>query len=119
MANELTLSLSLRFSKSPTQVVEVAKVLQRDVTGDDYTHKTQTIGTSAEALNIGDITTPGYLVIVNTDGTNYVEIRDGESGADVVKLKAGDWAMFRLTTATPYAIADTGNCVVEYWLVED
>ena len=118
MANELTLTATLKFDKS-TKSADVGKTgLQLDVTGGDYITKTQVVGTSQEAIVIGEITTPGYMFIRNLDATNYIEIRDGSSGADVVKVRAGGVALFELATATPFAIANTASCEVEYTIIE-
>lgn len=119
MANEGTFSFSAEFSKGGETASFVHAGLQVTVSGTEYVRMNQLIGTSAEALDIGDITTPGYIMIRNRDTTNFVEIRDGAAGADVVKLKAGETALFRLTTTTPFAIADTAACRVEYLLIED
>ena len=118
MANELTLTANLKFEKS-TKSAEAGKAgLQIDVAGGDYIAKTQSVGTSQEAIVIGEITTPGYMFIRNLDGTNYVEIRDGSSGADVVKVRAGGVALFELATATPFAIANTSAVEIEYTIIE-
>jgi hypothetical protein len=122
-ANELTLSAALEFIKSNTRTSTKdmgISGLQFTVSGTDCIGPvTQTIGTSAEALDIGDITTPGYVAIKNLDATNYVTIRMGSTGADVVKLKAGEFAMFRLASTNPFALANTSSCQVLYVLVED
>ena len=121
MANELLLSIAASFSKggrtADTRNMGASGVFI-DVSGTDFFHGTQTIGTSPEAIDLGDITTPGYIVIKNRDATNFVEIRDGSGGADVVKLLAGDVQCFRLATSTPFAVADTASCEIEYLLVE-
>lgn len=119
MANELTVAANLSFVKGSVSVSMAIGATRFTVTGTDYMRGTQTVGTAAEALDIGDITTPGWMLIVNRDATNYVEIRDGADGADVVKIKAGEFALFRLATTTPYVIATTAACQVEYVVVED
>lgn len=119
MANELTLSVSLRYAKGSRKPVKAGKSgVQLDVSGSDYYEATQSIGTSAEALGIGDITTPGYMYVHNLDATNFVEIRHGASGDDVVKVRAGGIALFELTTTTPFAIADTAAVEIEYTIIE-
>lgn len=122
MAQELFLSIDLRFSKSGRKVTSAgfdAQDLLLTVNGTDYIHRTQSIATSATALNLGSIGTPGYCIVKNKDGTNYVTIRSGASGADVIKLKAGEVASFRLATSTPYAIANGAACEIEYIIIED
>jgi hypothetical protein len=88
------------------------------LSGTKFLKNRQTVGITAEALEIGDIAVPGMLLFVNKDATNYVEVRDGDSGADVVKVLAGEAALFRLATATPYVIANTAACECEYFLIE-
>lgn len=123
MADELKISLKMDFAKSNRQVSTSdmgAIGLEFDVSGTEYVRLTQSIGTSAEAIDLGqDIGTAGYMFVKNRDATNYVTIRMGSSGADVIKLKAGEVALFRLAASTPYAIADTAACVIEYIIVED
>jgi hypothetical protein len=122
-ANELTLTAALEFTKSTTHTDSRnmgVEGKQFTVSGTDCVGPiTQTIGTSAEALDIGDITTPGYIIIKNLDATNYVTIRMGSTGADVVKLKAGEFALFRLASTNPFALANTGACQVLFALIED
>lgn len=119
MASELTISAELDFTKGTVSISKVGSSTKFTVTGTKYVQAVQSIGVTAEALGLGDIGTPGYIIIFNRDATNFVEIRDGSGGADVVKLKAGEFALFRLATATPYLIADTAIVVVEYVLIEN
>lgn len=119
MANELTVSCSGRFSKSGREISKSYSGIQIDVSGDKVTQLIQEIGTSEEALDIGDVGTAGYLLLKNLDDTNYVTIRPGAGETDLVKLKAGEVAMFRLALDGPYAIADTAACDVELTLIED
>lgn len=119
MARELTASVALTLQKGIVEVSWIQHGVKVTVSGSKYTHIVQAIGTSATALDIGDITTPGYILMKNQDATNYVTIRMGASGADVVKMKAGEIALFRLAGSTPYAVANTASVNVEYFLIED
>lgn len=119
MANELTVSVSLAFSSSGREAKKSYGGLQFDVSGNAYVHHIQNIGTSEEALDVGDLGTAGYMICKNLDATNFVEIRPGTGTADLIKLKAGEVACFRLALNGPYAIADTAACDLEYLIVED
>lgn len=119
MADELTLSGSLSFLKNGVKVALDLSTLEFDVSGDDYIHATQTIGTSEEALGIGDLGTLGWALIVNRDDTNFVEVRPGTGVADLIKIKAGEFALFRFTMNTPYMIADTASVLIEYVIIEN
>ena len=116
MANELTVSCSVRFSKSGREHDKAYGGLQIDVTGTNVICNTQTVGTSEEALVVGDVGTAGYMIIKNLDATNYVTLRASTGAADTVKLKAGEVAMYRLAANAPFAIANTAPCDVEYLL---
>lgn len=118
MANELTLSMSLFFSKGATSISLGVSGLSLNVSGAKIVQCVQNIGASAEAVSIGDITTPGYMIAVNRDATNSISIRMGSGGADVVKLQPGEWAMFRLASTTPYAIASASTANLEYLIIE-
>ena len=118
MANELTVSASLSFSKSGVEASLSYGGLRFTVTGAKATRIVQAIGTSEEALDLGDVGTSGYILIKNLDSTNYVSIRPGTGTANCIKLKAGEIAMFRIETA-PWAIANTAACNVEFLLIEN
>lgn len=114
MANELSIVVSMAFSKSGAQCAR-AESISVDVTGDTFTHAVQEIGTSEEALAEADVGTPGYVLIKNLDATNYVEV--GIEGQYAIKLLAKEVALFRADAAI-YAKAATAACNVEYWIVE-
>ena len=117
MANEITYSfqallnnggLSDNYSSGSIAVDQASAKLVRAV---------QAIGTSEAALGLGDLTTPGVCVFQNLDDTNFVEI--GVSGTMFLKLKPGEQAVCRISTAAPYAIADTASVELFYILYED
>lgn len=119
MADELTLTATVAFAKGTIRQTKTISELLIDVTGDKYVSGVQEIGyEAAEALTLGGIASPGYCVLKNLDATNYVTIRDGAEGDDLVKLLAGDVAIFRLGSATPYALADTAAVDLEYLIFE-
>ena len=81
----------------------------------------QSVGTTAENISSGDITTPGYLHLKNLDTTNFVEFGVDNTGFVAVgKLEAGEEAVFRVADATTIQLkADTASCNVAYQLLED
>ena len=119
MANELTVSCSVRFSKSGREADKAYGGVQIDVSGTRVVSNMQTVGTSEEALVVGDVGTAGYMIVKNLDATNYVTLRASTGAADTVKLKAGEVAMYRLASSAPFAIANTAPCDIEYLLFPD
>lgn len=120
MADELTLSASLAYSKSGETLRTAITGLQRDVTGTEHAKYVQLIGTSEEALILTDIGTPGYCLLRNLDETNYVSIRSGTAAANCIELLPGDFALFRFarTATAPFALANTSACRVEITIIE-
>ena len=119
MANEITISASLDFSKGGIGSSLSDTSLQFDVTGTDYHQGTMQVGTSAETLNLGDITTPGYCYMKNYDATNYVEVIGVNTETATIKLKAGEVALFRFASAAPEVQANTSIVQIDYLLIED
>lgn len=81
----------------------------------------QLVATSHEALDVGDVATNGWLIVQNLDDTNFVEIGRDVSATfyGVVRVEAGEVAVFRLSQATIYAQADTAAVRLWYNLYED
>jgi hypothetical protein len=117
MADEASISLGLSFLKG---LVKAQKTFAGtfDITGSRFTHQVQTIGTSEEALVMGDLASAGWCFVFNHDDENFVEIRAGSGAADLVKVPPESPGLFYLASATPYAIADTANCELEYLILE-
>lgn len=123
MANEITVSASLKVVKSASGIDEGESFsgLQFDMTGAEYMKRIQIVGTSEEALVMNsDSAAPGWAIFKNLDDTNFVEIRPGTGVADLVRLNAGEIAMFRLAAdaTAPYVIADTGSVRLWYMVFE-
>lgn len=120
MADELTNRASLTFEKGGTTVTLTWGPTDIDVSGTNALHNRQNVGTSEEALLLGDVAAGGWFFGINRDATNYIEIRAGSGLADLVKIKPGEFAFFRTAAdATPYVIADTAACELEYVVIDN
>tara|TARA_Y100000310_G_C20000604_1_gene498311 strand:- start:148 stop:513 length:366 start_codon:yes stop_codon:yes gene_type:complete len=121
MANELTVTVSLAFDKGGVAASKAFTDVQFDVSGAKLAWVVQNIGTGADvALKLGDMTTPGYMLVKNLDDTNYVTIGGAASLAtQTIRLNAGEVALFRHMGTAPVASADTAACNIEYLLIED
>lgn len=117
MANELTLTAALSFSKGKVSVAMNLSGLQVTVSGSDYLHETMTVPTSITALGLGSVATPGFIIIRNNDATNYVDVYDSAAGNACVRIKPGEIAMFRFAVTTPAAKANTASVQIEYLLI--
>lgn len=115
MANEITIKESFSVTTSAGQTIDATNGLQTyqvDMTGKNVLCHIQTIGTSEEAITLGDIAVGGMAYFKNLDATNFVSLRQGTGASDFARLKAGETARFRIDNdmTAPYAIADTASC---------
>lgn len=118
--NEATLSCSLQFAKGNIAAVILASgSVSRNVAGSLYCRNVQIVGTSREALILGDAGAGGYVLMHNTDATNFIDVYPDTAGTDpvLVTLLAKDWALFRLKATAPFLKADTAPCNLEYFLL--
>jgi len=110
MANEINASISLGVNKNGL-VLNGGGSKTADMAGDQGLTNVQIIGTSAEAIVLGDVSTIGYVAFKNLDPTNFVQLAldSGVSTQIFAKLLAGDVTLIKAATATMYAKADTAN----------
>lgn len=122
MSNELTLSGSLTMDDTVSSVIERSfESLRVSMNTLRYVANSVSVGTTEEAIPLGEVSSLGWFIAKNLDTTNYVEIRTGTGGTKIVKLKAGESALFRFGSGVtaPFWIADTAACRVEYVLFSD
>lgn len=122
MANELTLSGSITFND--TDETAAVSALNASMTGTRFIHSRQSVGFSAdEVVELGELTgaTLGWAYFKNLDSTNFVQIKTASSGTAIVKLKPGEFALFRFGSGVtaPYAIANTAACLLEFRIYEN
>lgn len=111
MANELTLSgLNISFTKSGSPSVDLSPAsLSITISGAQVMDNVQSVGTTEEALLLGDVAAGGIVFALNLDSTNFVSIRSGTGATNLIRMNAGEWCLFRLSgdATAPFAIADT------------
>ena len=118
MADELTVTAGLSYSNTGVSM-NVTGTDKVTVAANFAIHSIYTVTVAGAALPLGSIASPGFIRIKNTDAVHFVML--GNAGdTPVIKIKAGEVQVFRLSTAiTPFIYADTANVVVEYMLVSD
>ena len=119
MANEITTSASLAFSKNEIEDSLAFAQANFDVSGSKFIHNVIATTTSEVAVDKGNITTIGWVAIKNHDDTNYVEWFGVEDESATIKIKANEFCLFRSASSAPFIQANTGSCTVEYLLIED
>lgn len=119
MANEFQLTFSLRgllTTMSQADGMSVVGQLMSQVTSNaKMIRGVMSVPTSATLIPAGGVTAPHLAAFYNKDATNFVKIRNGSTGADVIRVPPGKVVPACLEpTGTYYAIADTGACLLEY-----
>lgn len=119
MSNEILFTAQLQFEKSGYSDFMGEASQRLDMSGTHFIHNKQTISTSATAIALGSVATPGMAIFKNHDSTYDISIRAGSSGTNVFKIPPGKTVgPVPLATATPYAIAATNPCELEYLIIE-
>lgn len=73
------------------------------------------VATTATLVPLGSVVAPHWAWFKNLDSTNFIKLRNGSTGADLIKLLPGEECPVPLYDgATLYAIAGTAACVLEY-----
>ena len=120
MANELTYQFQSLLSNGGLTDSYASSSQSADQTSALLIRNVQNIGTSDEALALGDVATPGFAVFKNLDDTNFVEIGVGTGPfVPFLKLKPGEQCMCRLGTTAPRAQADTAAVDLFYIIYSD
>jgi hypothetical protein len=121
VANELTATVNVTFNDTGESAPSVT-ALNINMTGTAVSKGRASIGTSEEALRLGDMTTTAncILVLKNLDSTNFVELRRATGSTKIVRYLPGECWPVRLGSEVtdPYLIADTAPCNVEWALYQ-
>jgi hypothetical protein len=122
VADEIEIAASFSYAKDDAEFSKVIAALQATVSGDNFIHHKQLVGTSEEALVLGEVSGGlGWALFRNLDATNYLEIRSGTgAGNDIIKIPAGKFALFHFGSdiTAPYAVANSAACLLEYFISE-
>lgn len=105
--SNISINCGLSASKNGASV-SGSKSLSVAIAGDQMIANVQIIGFSAaEAIQLGDVATPGHTMLVNQDSTNYVEIAWEEAMTNKFKILAGGVALIPGHPVALWAQANT------------
>jgi hypothetical protein len=122
MANQLTVT----FNATGTFGTNFSETIRPGLTtialnAQGFAGNIQTIGTTAEDLDYGDVSAAnvGMIYIRNLDSTNFVDygLNDSASLKAIGRLGPGEWNWLRLKPSAQLMLqADTAACAVQYKL---
>ncbi len=121
MAATITVISKLQVAETPDSVSlgGASQQFTQAATGARIRQNDQSIPTSSEALDIGDLTYPLYVQIENLDPTNYVDVAlDNANAANGPRLLPAGGTLNIYCTAILYLKANTGACIVRALMVK-
>jgi len=121
MANEITFTASLSISKPSVMSSPIGRAVTNllfTMNGNFTVEGTILVGITATVIPLGQVTAPHWAFFNNLDPTNFLTIRNGAAGADLIKLKPGECCFVPLLdTSVPNAIANTAPVLMEFLIV--
>lgn len=121
MADEIRLRAQLSFAKSGKSAHADSGEISATMAGGDYFQGNQTVGTSEEALLIGDISVANsFYMIENLHATNRVDLKPAAGGTVTTQIAAGRCAVgqFGPLVTAPFVIAITTAVEIKITLIE-
>lgn len=122
MANELKINASVVAEIGNFKYLFAPGQMMVDLAAGGRGGHAQSIGTSEEVVDVGDVSTLGYCVLRNTDSTNYVTYGPDSGGSMVSlgRLNAGEFAILRLEPGiTLRARANTAAVKLDVTVLEN
>src|SRR5947207_780380 len=113
---DITVSMTLRYAKNKASA-SLSGGFGASQAGDKYEAGVQSIGTTEESLQKGDVGTIGWLAIRNMDATNYVEF-GSTTGVYSITLLPGEAVCTRWNHTGVFSKANTAAVEVEYLAIE-
>lgn len=121
MANEIIARASLSVAKSGTFQFRDSRDVPFTMTGTYALSTTQTVGTSAEALLLGELTAArAWYWIKNIDSTNIVHLLPASGGTPTTSIGPGEFILGRFTSSitAPFVQALVAPCIIDVLLVQ-
>lgn len=118
MANELSITAALTFSKNAIQqFARAVTSLPVSVGSNGGVYDPGfSCSTGDQAIPLGGIPSLGYAWFHNLDATNSVNIKTASAGTVIITMKPGEVALFRFGSgvSVPAVNASSGTPLVEY-----
>lgn len=118
MANELSINMSVDYESTTAEFTAALTEFVLTQATKTFAYLEQTVAATEAALNLGNVSSLGYILVKNTDDTNTVQIRTGTGATKSVKVRPGCGACFEFGSGVtaPFVITDSGTAKIEYWL---
>jgi hypothetical protein len=127
MANEIQVTAKLSYTNAAKNIANQFLQIPNgvgsfNITGQNYSAGTKSFPTTAggTAIPLGGVGTLGWAMFLNLDSTNYVQILNAASGTVLIRLNAGEIALFRFDAGVtaPVILANTAAVEVQWLILE-
>lgn len=122
MASEISISAAMNVTAGEYTHNKSLSSEAQDLTTTVASGGVLSVGTSEEAIPLGDLTTPGWAYFKNVSTADkYIEVGQMVSATftPFLKLFQGQFAgPMPLGVAAPYAKAEAAACGLEYYILE-
>jgi hypothetical protein len=126
MANELTVTTSIEYSKNNHQLSFNPPSQRITVTGEQHSAGVQALTTTHEILALNEVAagSQGWAWFRNIGTDTATHIKVGVNNADnsfteVFNLQGGEYAIMRLGGTALYAESSTGTLHLQYSVIEE
>ena len=122
MANELNLNANLSYedAEGTSDVLDVVNLL-KSVTNKRIIHQKVSVptGTSAAGIDVSAVPAVGYVMFLNLDPTNYIDLYSDNGDRSQRLDPVNGFALFKAGPdfQSPKALANTAACQMEYLLI--
>ena len=121
MADEIRLRAALSFAKSGRAAAADSGELSIAMTGTKHLETTQTVNTSEEALQLGEVPAAGaWYWIENLHATNWVDLKPAAGGTVTTRILAGKvvTGTFGPSVSAPYVVAQDASTDIKVLLIQ-
>ena len=121
MANEITITTGIQIQKGSLNRLIPTRSFSADMAGTRVIQNVQAVGTTHEALVVGDLASAGYCTITNLSTTNYAELGVDVAATfyPVVRIDPGKSAgPFKLSSLTRHVQANTAAVDLDITITE-
>jgi len=119
MANEITVTTSVGVVNGSVSETLSDAASTFDQTGTRIIKAVQAVGfAAAEALDMGDLTDPGWCYMKNLDAANFVSVYAATGETEFIRLLAGEHMAFRMVATAPFVQADTAAVDLYYQIIQ-
>jgi hypothetical protein len=125
MANEITVSATVNYSKNNHQLTFSPGSQQIDVAGEKHTAGVQALTTSHEALALNEVSAGSqgwaWFRNIGTSADSHIKIGIEVSSTfyEVINLKGGEFAVMRLGGTALYAESSADTLHLQYSIIEE